>query len=254
MPFPGDTNEAEVTVQVTDDTAIFAHALNYAEQGYDVFPLIPGDKKPLIKNGCTDASTDTELIGRWIEMHPNANIGIKAGTDVLILDIDNKDGKSGSDDIAEVETDLGNLPDCPRVATPTGGQHLYFKHPGVDVIGQAGVEWKGHKTGIDIRIGNQYVVAPPSIHPVTGTSYLWEIPLVPKADIVILNDFNRQSYRGIALAALGIIYYEDMTGILTTIPNTDCSPIYLGRTVDLFESLVLAGHIPKWDGTFEEAD
>jgi len=74
------------------------------------------------------------------------------------------------------------------------------------------------------------------------------------AEIVVLNDFDRQSYRGIALAALGVIYYEDMAGIITTIPNTDCSPIYLGRTVDLFESLVLAGHIPKWDGTFEEAD
>ena len=60
--------------------------------------------------------------------------------------------------------------------------------------------------------------------------------------------------RGIALAALGIIYYEDMVGIITTIPNIDCSPIYLVRTVDLFESLVLSGHIPKWDGTFEEAD
>jgi hypothetical protein len=70
------------------------------------------------------------------------------------------------------------------------------------------------------------------------------------ADIVVLNDFNRQSYRGIALAALGVIYYEDMIGIITTIPNIDSSPIYLGRTVDIFESLVLAGHIPKWDGAF----
>jgi hypothetical protein len=74
------------------------------------------------------------------------------------------------------------------------------------------------------------------------------------ADIVILNDFNRQSYRGIALAALGVIYYEDMIGIITTIPSIDSSPIYLGRTVDIFESLVLAGHIPKWDGTSGEED
>ena len=75
-----------------------------------------------------------------------------------------------------------------------------------------------------------------------------------EADIVVLNDFSRQSYRGITLAALGVIHYEDMIGIITTIPNIDCSPIYLGRTVDVFESLVLAGHIQKWDGTFEEAD
>jgi hypothetical protein len=75
-----------------------------------------------------------------------------------------------------------------------------------------------------------------------------------EADIVVLNDFNRKSYRGIALVALGVICYEDMIGIITTIPNIDCSPIYLGRTVDIFESLVLAGHIQKWDGTFMEAD
>jgi len=75
-----------------------------------------------------------------------------------------------------------------------------------------------------------------------------------EADILVLNDFNRQSYRGIALAALGVIQYEDMVGIITTIPNIDCSPIYLGRTVDVFESLVVAGHIPKWDDTYEEAD
>ena len=74
-----------------------------------------------------------------------------------------------------------------------------------------------------------------------------------EADIVVLNDFDRQSYRGIALAAFGVIYYEDMIGIITTIPNIDSSPIYLGRTVDLFESLVLAGHIPKWE-VFSEGE
>jgi len=74
------------------------------------------------------------------------------------------------------------------------------------------------------------------------------------ADIVVLNDFSRKSYLSITLAALGVIYYEDMIGIITTVPNIDSSPIYLGRTVDVFESLVLAGHIPKWDGTYEEPD
>jgi len=69
------------------------------------------------------------------------------------------------------------------------------------------------------------------------------------ADIVVVNDFNRQSYRGVALVALGVIQYEDMIGVITTIPNPDCSPIYLGRSLDIFATLVAAGLIPKWDGT-----
>ena len=97
--------------------------------------------------------------------------------------LDNKDDKSGSDDLAEIEKELGNLPDCPTVRTPTGGFHLYFKHPGVEVIGQVGVKWKGRKTGIDIRVGDQYVVAPPSVLSNTDVDYQWESPLVHIDDL-----------------------------------------------------------------------
>ena len=66
------------------------------------------------------------------------------------------------------------------------------------------------------------------------------------ADIVVVNDFKHHSSLGIALAALGVIRYEDMIGTITTIPNPDCSPIYIGRTADIFATLILAGLIPKW--------
>lgn len=161
----------------------FSHAIKYAEQGYEVFPLIPGRKVPITSSGCNNATTNIGQIKRWIEDYPDANIGIKAGTDVLIIDIDNKDGRNGSDDLAKIEKELGNLPNSPKAETPTGGFHLYFKHPGVDVKGQAGVEWKGRKTGIDIRVGNQYVVAPDSLHPDTKTKYQWGNVLVHKNDI-----------------------------------------------------------------------
>ena len=163
---------------------IFSHALKYAERGYEVFPLAPGQKIPMPgSNGCKDATTDMAQIKRWIEEFPDANIGIKAGSDVIILDIDNKDGKNGSLDLAEIEKELGSLPECPKAETPTGGFHLYFRHPGVEVKGQAGVKWKYRETGIDIRVGNQYVLAPASIHPVTKTKYLWWNILVPKNDL-----------------------------------------------------------------------
>jgi len=74
------------------------------------------------------------------------------------------------------------------------------------------------------------------------------------ADIVVLRDFKHQASRGIALAAMGVIPYDDMSGVITTIPNRDCSPIYLGCTVDIFESLVKAGLIARWHITQEDDD
>lgn len=71
------------------------------------------------------------------------------------------------------------------------------------------------------------------------------------ADIVILNDFKCQSRQGVALVALGVIHYEDMVGVITTIPNPDCSPIYIGFTPDIFATLVVAGLIPKYNATQE---
>lgn len=67
------------------------------------------------------------------------------------------------------------------------------------------------------------------------------------ADIVVVNDFEYRKCQGIAMAALGVIPYEDMLSVLTTIPNADCSPIYVGQTADLFASLVVAGLIPRWN-------
>jgi len=161
-----------------NENSVFSLALEYAELGYEVFPVIPGDKKPIIKGWPNAATTDKAQIELWIKKHPNANIGIKAGRDVLILDIDNKDGKNGTADMLEIIQELGELPKCPKVRTPTRGFHLYFKHPGIDVSGSTNVEYNGRKTGIDLRVGNQYIVAPPSIHPNGGT-YEWERPLVP---------------------------------------------------------------------------
>ena len=71
-------------------------------------------------------------------------------------------------------------------------------------------------------------------------------------NIVVLNDFEYRSCLGIAMAALGVIPYEDMLGVLTTIPNADCSPIYVGRTADIFTSLVVAGLIPRWNPILKE--
>ena len=155
-------------------------APQYADLGYEVLAVRPKAKRPIPKNGCSAATTEETQIIQWTEQYPNANIGIKAGDSILIIDVDNKKDKTGVNDILEIIKDLGPLPKRPTVETPTGGCHLYFKHPGIGIKAQAGVKWKGQPTGIDIRVGNSYVVAPPSIHP-EGGEYKWseDNPLVP---------------------------------------------------------------------------
>ena len=53
-----------------NNDSIFSHAIKYAKQGYEVFPLVPGQKIPATKNGCNDATTDIEQIERWIKEFP----------------------------------------------------------------------------------------------------------------------------------------------------------------------------------------
>ncbi len=164
----------------------YDHAPKLAEMGYLVFPL-RGKSEHLLPNGCNGASKDLATVERWAAQYPGANIGIKC-ENILVLDLDVKDGKDGVDDLLDIVRKLSSLPDGPESMTGSGGAHLIFKRPAVDVIGSTGVKWSGRKTGIDIRIGNQYIVAPPSIHP-NGHSYQWaksivrvdELPEIPQA-------------------------------------------------------------------------
>jgi hypothetical protein len=76
------------------------------------------------------------------------------------------------------------------------GFHLFFAKPDTDIIGKTGIIWNGHATGIDIRIGNQYVVVPPSFRDdvvVSGKTnelatgvYSWRHPIVTVAELPVL--------------------------------------------------------------------
>lgn len=158
-----------------------------AEMGYRVFPCRdprndradPGKKgkAPLNKNGVSGATLDLGQIAEWWEEWPSANIGLACGN-CLVIDLDNKDGKNGSEDFERIAESLGPIDSVTVAATGSGGFHYFFARPEIDIVGQTGVEWNGEKTGIDIRVGNQYVIAPPSLHEL-GKRYSWDKPLVP---------------------------------------------------------------------------
>ena len=127
-------------------------ATSYAERGWPIFPLFPGEKRPATPNGFKDATTDPEIIGEWWDANPNCNIGIATGHAFDVLDID--DATAAGDALRRI----GRGSDWKRgpvVLTPSGGFHVYSAVTGPNRARFIpGADWRG--------LGG-YVVAPPSL-------------------------------------------------------------------------------------------
>lgn len=135
-------------------------ALRYASHGWPVFPL--AGKEPLARTqGVLDATTDEYAIRQAWGL-ANWNIGIALPRH-LIVDVDSK--HNGPAWLTEHRRKLHGITLTCR--TGGGGWHFYFQLPSVHLRGII-------TKGVDLRRGpGQYVVAPPSVHPVTGAQYDW---------------------------------------------------------------------------------
>jgi len=131
-------------------------ALEYLENGFYVFPLMPKTKIPLTQNGFKDASNDPKQIKSWYRQYPNANIGIATGeiSGLLVIDLDGK----------ELPKEWPLMSGALKVKT-SRGWHFYFKYPEGQNIASR-IKVNGHN--IDVRANGGYIVAPPSIHPDGG--------------------------------------------------------------------------------------
>ena len=156
------------------------HALALAAHGLAVFPVhgvVDGrcmcgrracdssGKHPRTKHGHRDATTSRDQIQMWWNACKNANIGVRTGDGLLVLDVDPRNG--GNESLRLLLTQHGPLPATPAVSTGGGGQHFYFAIEG-NVACKSGL-WPG----IDVKADGGYVIAPPSHH-ATGASYGWE--------------------------------------------------------------------------------
>jgi hypothetical protein len=152
---------------------LLQRALAAAAQEMSVFPLRPRSKVPAFTGWQEQATRDPEQIRRWFSCSPY-NIGVSTGpSNLLVIDLDDGHGdtpptefphaRTGRDVLAGLVAAVGEpYPgDTFTVATPTGGTHLYFRHP-VDgprlgnTIGLLG--WK-----IDTRGHGGYVVGGGSV-------------------------------------------------------------------------------------------
>lgn len=151
---------------------LLAAALEYAAIGWHVFPLKPRGKSPAFKGWQAAATTDPATIRQWWSDNPQYNVGIKTGGGLCVVDVDDKpyNEVQGSDMLRAWELEHGDISETVTCCTPTGGVHYYYD------IGTASVKsCKSAEICIDLRSEGGLIVAPPSIHPDTGTAYVWDV-------------------------------------------------------------------------------
>ena len=147
-------------------------ALDAADRGWHVFPLVRAGKVPALRSWEQRATTDKRQIYRWWG-NAKANVGVATGrSGLVVIDLDDGRGaapperfvgaRNGRDVLAMLAADVGApVPtDTYEVATPGGGSHLYFRSPpGLVLRNTAGsLGWK-----IDSRSVGGYCVAAGSV-------------------------------------------------------------------------------------------
>ena len=133
----------------TIDNPNLAAALKLAGVDMPVFP-VSQDRKPLVK-WKSEATSDEAQVRRWWMRWPDAMPAMPTGSKsgVSVLDIDVKGGKDGYAALRDLGLDPVEVSRV-RVKTPSGGEHVYFRHhdgltnsvsaigPGLDVRGEGG--------------------------------------------------------------------------------------------------------------------
>jgi hypothetical protein len=144
--------------------SVWPTARGYAAKGMPTFPCRPGDKPPLTRRGLHDASCDLGQLRAWERQWPNANLGLPTGrvSGYLVVDVDCKAGVPGLASLWAAERELGKLPRELVSRTPSGGYHIWFRMPAVEVRNSAGKLGELEAPGVDIRAEGGYVLVPPS--------------------------------------------------------------------------------------------
>ena len=154
--------------------ALGCHARHLASILGAVLPLEPRGKAPLVRlarHGVANATTDIRVVREWWERVPDAHIGVTCGR-LLVVDVDPRN--NGDAELALLLATHGSFPRTPRARTGSGGEHIFFRRPNIELTGKLA-------PGIDLVHGpRRYVVASPSVH-ACGQRYKWLVP--PRSEL-----------------------------------------------------------------------
>ena len=150
-----------MSIDLIPKTPLFEAVMAYTLEGLSVFPC---EKKiPLTgPGGFKNATLDAAKIIEWWTEHPDAQIGLPTGeiNHLFVLDVDGPEGERAVEKL--------NLPETFTVSTRPSRFQYWFRQPDgarskctASVLGPQ----------LDTRGDGGYVVAPPSIHHVTGKPY-----------------------------------------------------------------------------------
>lgn len=123
-------------------------------------------------HGFYAATTDPVRIAAIVAAVPSGQLAVRTGaasrggSGLLVVDVDPAHG--GTDSLNALLAER-LLPRTLWVLTGSGGQHLYYRHPGQHIPSRP----MPGRAGIDIKADGGYVVLPPSIHHRTGRLYQW---------------------------------------------------------------------------------
>ena len=181
-------------------------AVKYVEMGLSLCPINARKKKVFNKksgkteikkaikwhlNWKTEAINTVSAAKQYWNRYPNASIAIVTGersNNLLVIDVDKKDGKDGTKAIKEWEKVNGKFPDTLMAESCTKGFHYYY-FVGDDLLDEfnENINTKSdYHEGVDVRWNGGVIIAPPST--VVGIGdYRWlnNIPIA-KADKNVL--------------------------------------------------------------------
>lgn len=139
-------------------------ATRLAKNGYRVFPVVKGTKKPAITGWPKYATTNIETIAKFADRWPDANVGI-CTTGMITFDIDTDRG--GDEGFAALVKEYGEFPETAKTQRGENFHLSYLLPPGICIHQSA----NALAQGVDIKGWHNYVMAPGSFHGKSGMMY-----------------------------------------------------------------------------------
>ncbi len=139
------------------------YALGYGRLGWRVFPLWPGEKRPMYKGWPQDATTDEKMIRQYFAGDPTRNIGVVCGEkfDAWDIEVDHLDA------LGELRAKNRPLDETPIARTGRGGMHILTEPTGFNATRQL------HLDGVhigELKSKGGFIVVAPSK---TEQAYSW---------------------------------------------------------------------------------
>lgn len=132
-------------------------AIDWYKFGYNVFPIIPGTKKPAVKWGPSEAELSRQAITSYWLQNPTHELSFIVGDDYIVFDADSPESIAALAKIEKAFDITSNL----TVKTTKGVHHHYKRAKGTVAKSDAHCTDK-FPARIDVKTGRALVILPPS--------------------------------------------------------------------------------------------